>query len=149
VPVTDGGMLGARVLAALLRVRREPNFHRNNDRKLGEGMQGCARCELFRFFAFSGRFCGRSGNFRVASRWGREVKTRTLQKPKSAAPGKDKRLLQSGGRVGRPPWLTRRNMRGQRGCTKREDVASPLELSEITNRFAVDGRRFNAESQKD
>jgi hypothetical protein len=46
--VTGGGMLRARVLAALLRVRPKPNFHRNNDRKLGEGMQGCARCELFK-----------------------------------------------------------------------------------------------------
>jgi hypothetical protein len=61
VPVADGEMLGARVLAALLRVRREANFHRNNDRKLGEGMQGCARCELFRFFAFNGRVSGRRG----------------------------------------------------------------------------------------
>jgi hypothetical protein len=52
-------MLRARLLAALLRVRREPNFHRNNDRKLGEGMQGCGRCELFgglrRLDAFLGR----------------------------------------------------------------------------------------------
>jgi hypothetical protein len=57
VRVTDGGMLGARVLAALLRVRREPNFHRNDDRKLGEGMQGCARCELFGSPA-AGPICG-------------------------------------------------------------------------------------------
>jgi hypothetical protein len=56
--VTDGGMLGARVLAALLRVRPKPNFHRNNDRKLGEGMQGCGRCELFRFCACNGRVSG-------------------------------------------------------------------------------------------
>jgi hypothetical protein len=47
VTVRDGGMLRARLLAALLRVRREPNFHRNNDRKSEGGMQGCARCELF------------------------------------------------------------------------------------------------------
>ena len=72
-----------------------------------------------------------------------------LQNSKSAAPAKDKRLLQSGRRVGHPPWLTKRNMRGRRERTKREDVASPLELSEIPNRFAVEGRRFNAESQKD
>jgi len=51
VTVRDGGMLRARLLAALLRVRREPNFHRNNDRKLEGGMQGCARCGLFKFFA--------------------------------------------------------------------------------------------------
>jgi hypothetical protein len=56
VRVTDGGMLGARVLAALLRVRPKANFHRNNDRKLGEGMQGCARCELFKFSACDERF---------------------------------------------------------------------------------------------
>jgi hypothetical protein len=61
VTVRDGGMLRARLLAALLRVRREPNFHRNNDRKLGEGMQGCGRCELFGFFASSGRVSGRGG----------------------------------------------------------------------------------------
>ena len=52
--VTDGAMLRARVLAALLRVRPKPNFHRNNDRKLEGGMQGCARCELFGFFACGG-----------------------------------------------------------------------------------------------
>ena len=83
---------------------------------------------------------------------GREEKSKPApfaNPAKSAAPGKDKRLLQSGGRVGHPPWLTKRNMRGRRERTKREDVASPLELSEIPNRFAVEGRRFNAESQKD
>ena len=118
--VTGGGMLGARVLAALLRVRREPNFHRNNDRKLGEGMQGCGSCELFRFFACGkARLGGKSaerkqvvcGFFmswlkpRPTKNLERNVKTRTLQRPKSAAPGKDKRLLQSGGRLSHPPWL--------------------------------------------
>ena len=56
--VTGGAMLRARVLAALLRIRPKPNFHRNNDRNLGGGMQGCARCELFGFFACSGRLLG-------------------------------------------------------------------------------------------
>jgi hypothetical protein len=42
-------MLRARLLAALLRVRPKPNFHRNDDRKLGEGKQGCGRCELLEF----------------------------------------------------------------------------------------------------
>ena len=37
--VRDGGMLRARLLAALLRVRREANFHRNNDRKPGNEIQ--------------------------------------------------------------------------------------------------------------
>jgi hypothetical protein len=45
--VTDGAMPPRRSLAALLRVRPKANFHRNNDRKLEGGMQGCARCELF------------------------------------------------------------------------------------------------------
>jgi len=49
--VTDGAMLRARVLAALLRVRPKANFHRNNDRKSECGMQGCAHCGLSRFFA--------------------------------------------------------------------------------------------------
>jgi hypothetical protein len=61
VRVTDGGMLAARVLAALLRVRPKANFHRNNDRKLGEGMQGCARCGLLEFFECNGRVFGRGG----------------------------------------------------------------------------------------
>ena len=51
MPVTDGVMLGARVHPALLRVRPKPNFHSNNVRKLGEGKQGCGRCELLRIFA--------------------------------------------------------------------------------------------------
>jgi hypothetical protein len=46
VSVTDGGVLGARVLASVMRVRREACFHRDNDRKLGGGIQGLECCEL-------------------------------------------------------------------------------------------------------
>jgi hypothetical protein len=50
----------ARLLAALalapigaapLVARSKPNFHRNNDRKSGCGLQGCAHCGLSRFFS--------------------------------------------------------------------------------------------------
>jgi hypothetical protein len=44
---TDGGVLGARVIASVRRVRREAYFHRDNDRKLGGGIQGLECCELF------------------------------------------------------------------------------------------------------
>jgi hypothetical protein len=44
---TDGGVRGARVLASVMRVRREACFHRDNDRKLGGGIQGLECCELF------------------------------------------------------------------------------------------------------
>ena len=44
------GLLGV-PLGALLRVRSEPNFHRNNDTKSGEGMQGLGACGRFGFFA--------------------------------------------------------------------------------------------------
>jgi hypothetical protein len=44
---TDGGVRGARVLASVRRVRREACFHRDNDRKLGGGIQGLECCELW------------------------------------------------------------------------------------------------------
>jgi anti-sigma regulatory factor (Ser/Thr protein kinase) len=43
---TDGGVRGARVIASVRRVRREAYFHRDNDRKLGGGIQGLECCEL-------------------------------------------------------------------------------------------------------
>jgi hypothetical protein len=43
---TDGGVLGARVVASVGRVRREAHFHRDNDRKLGGGIQGLECCGL-------------------------------------------------------------------------------------------------------
>jgi hypothetical protein len=90
--VADGAMPLRRSLAALLRVRPKPNFHRNDDRKLGEGMQGCARCELFRFFACGGRVSGAvEFQARLRSRRGREVKTRTLCQPRKEC-GTRKRL---------------------------------------------------------
>jgi hypothetical protein len=45
---TDGGVRGARVIASVRRVRREAYFHRDNDRKLGGGIQGLECCELLR-----------------------------------------------------------------------------------------------------
>jgi hypothetical protein len=44
---TDGGALEVRVLASVRSVRREAHFHRDNDRKLGGGIQGLECCELF------------------------------------------------------------------------------------------------------
>jgi hypothetical protein len=46
IQVTDGGVLGTRVVASVRRVRREAYFHRDNDRKLGGGIQGLECCEL-------------------------------------------------------------------------------------------------------
>jgi hypothetical protein len=43
---TDGGVRGARAVASVMRVRREAYFHRDNDRKLGGGIQGLECCEL-------------------------------------------------------------------------------------------------------
>jgi hypothetical protein len=73
---TDGGVLGARVLAPVMRVRREANFHRDNDRKLGGGIQGLECCELLQGIGGQGK------DFRD----GGEVKTRTLHKTKGSAP---------------------------------------------------------------
>ena len=57
---TDGGVLGARVIASVGRVRREAYFHRDNDRKLGGGIQGLECCELLWGLVFRvGRKFGR------------------------------------------------------------------------------------------
>jgi hypothetical protein len=82
---TDGGARGARVVASVRRVRREAYFHRDNDRKLGGGIQGLECCELWRDW-------GPGRNFRavLAFGWcvgaGGKVKTRTLHKTKGSAP---------------------------------------------------------------
>jgi hypothetical protein len=86
VRVTDGGMLRARVLAALLRVRPKPNFHRNDDRKLGEGMQGCARCGLFKFCACNGRVFRAPRSLRPCFEARERGKKPNLHTPKDSAP---------------------------------------------------------------
>jgi hypothetical protein len=56
--VTDGGVLGARVVASVGRVRCVAHFHRDNDRKLGGGIQGLECCELFEGLGEEERFSG-------------------------------------------------------------------------------------------
>jgi len=58
---TDGGVLGARVLASVGRVRREACFHRDDDRKLGGGRQGLECCGLSRRVAGGGEVFGGGG----------------------------------------------------------------------------------------
>jgi hypothetical protein len=60
-------VLGARVLASVMRVRREAYFHRDNDRKLGGGIQGLECCELYRGLGAGEEFSGGAG-FRVVRR---------------------------------------------------------------------------------
>ena len=111
-------------------------------------MQGCARCELFGFFA-----CGRArlgeksaerkqvvcGFFmpwpkpRPTKNFGRNVKTRTLQKPKSAAPAKDKCSRQEIGRIGHPPcrmWNRSKSSRKSKPAPfKKRRVRHPEKIS--------------------
>jgi hypothetical protein len=67
---TDGGVRGARVIASVRRVRREACFHRDNDRKLGGGIQGLECCELLRGMGAGEEFEARDFGWWFGS-WGR------------------------------------------------------------------------------
>jgi hypothetical protein len=83
------------------RVRREAYFHRDNDRKLGGGIQGLECCELWRGLGAAEEVSG------GGSRAGGEVKTRTLHKTKGSAPREFQSWVEQTpvprGRAGHPP----------------------------------------------
>jgi hypothetical protein len=99
---TDGGVRGARVIASVRRVRREACFHRDNDRKLGGGIQGLECCELLGIGAGEGfPAVGNSGG---CSGSGREGETRTLHTAKGSVAPRISVVLEANSGAARKGW---------------------------------------------